>query len=987
MLAFPDKSVPIALALGCLFLIAALPPSAVGAPAPMAAPTETLMRASLVKAADWMLTVTGPDGQLSPPQGAPAWERESAGRMCLNGLVLLRAYQATGVQAYMDRAKACAALAGKNIQAGKSYVIARTGALPGEAAGGFVDVVQGKIDDAYQAGHSGGVTYDLWQATSGLLFLMSMYRVTGNNTFLNDAGVLDRFIHKQLFLDANDPTLGLVDQTTLSAGGTWTVGKSESTVEHAVLLWAIRLGKEDLAFLWNDRISIFSYLAGMVKADGSYDDRTSYPGQTSSSEVQHAIMVPAMWELGVPQRARELAEWVKGHQVANGSFECPHDMDDYGDTSYAVIGLLPMGEIASAGDGINWLIAQQRPDGAWPNLPDHPPWTSRLYSTEWAAIAVSEGLANYNLQINGTMLSSEAIWEGTPPRVMGFGISATVNDQGLASLRGVLVRAYDGDPKVGGKLMDERTVDVPALGSASTVLAFRPAARGPHDVYVTVTYAPGGEFRTQDNVATIHVNLNRDPTGVITSPKEAELYAFQAVINFAIGDVRDADSDAVTLEWAGNVTGPLSDQPGFARILPPGEHAVTVRLLDGNGPGSSYMVNFSVRGNLAPTVRISTPADGSRYFDYQPVQFDASATSDPEGQELTFTWASDVDGPLGQGPAISRRLTPGPHSITVWADDGWANVSKSVRVTVQRTFPPTVVITLPKEGTEYVVTTRVRFDGTLTNDTDSDFLEYYWTSNIDGLLSERVSFLSYLSVGRHTITLSVNDGNYNISRQVRINVVENHEPTAIISGPENEAKFYSDQTVELNGSASSDAEDLLSYFWVSDREGVMGTDAVVEARLHRGVHHITLFVDDGHGHNVSTSVSVTILNRGPNARISAPREGDTLYTGVEAGFLSEGSTDPEGDRLTFAWEVRSGAGLWVPFSTEKVAQRKFDKAGNYQVRLTVNDGQVQNQTVVGFKVVTKEEQKPQPGFGAALAAGAVLAAVAISAVRAHKRRR
>ena len=986
MSASPYKRVIIALALCCLFLVAALPSSVAGAPAPMAAPTEEAMRASLVKAADWMLTVTGPDGQLSPPPGAPSWEKESAGRMCLNGLVLLRAYQATGVQAYMDRAKACAALAGKNMEAGKYYVIARTGALPGEAVGGFVNVVPGKIDDAYDDSYTGGVVYDLWQATSGLLFLMSMYRATHDNAYLNDAGVLDRFIHKQLFLDPNDPTLGLVVQTTLSASGTWTLGTSESTVEHAVLLWAIRLGRDDLAFLWNDRISIFSYLAGLVKADGSYDDRTSYPGQTSSSEVQHAIMVPAMWELGAPQRARELADWVMGHQAPNGSFECPHDMDDYGDTSYAVIGLLPLGEVGSAGDGINWLIAQQRPDGAWPNLPDHPPWTSRLYSTEWAAIAVSEGLANYNLQINASMLSSEALWEGTPPRVMGFNISATVANQGLASLEGVLMRTYDGDPKAGGRLMDERTVDVPALGSASTVLAFRPAARGPHDVFVTATYAPGGEFRKEDNVASIHVNLNRDPTGVITSPEEAELYGFQAVINFAVGDVRDADDDTVTFEWTDNVTGPLSDQPGFARILPPGDHAVTLRLLDGNGPGTGYTVNFSVRGNLAPTVRISTPADGSRYFDYQPVPFDASATSDPEGQELTFTWTSDVDGLLGQGPSVSRRLTAGPHTITVWAFDGWANVSKSVHITVQLTYPPTVVITLPLEGAEYVVTTRVRFDGTQTNDTDSEFLEYYWTSNIDGLLSERVSFLSYLNVGRHTITLSVNDGNYNISKQVHISVVENHEPTAVITSPENEAKYYSDQTVELNASGSSDPEDLLTYFWVSDREGVVGTDAVVEARLHRGVHHLTLFVDDGHGHNVSTAVSVTILNRGPSARISAPLEGETLFTGVDVAFLSEGSTDPEGDRLTFAWEVRYGDGLWVPFSTEKVAQRKFDKSGSYQVRLTVNDGQVQNQTVVSFKVAKEQKEEPTPGFGAALAAtGAVLAAMA--AVRARGRRR
>jgi len=69
-----------------------------------------------------------------------------------------------------------------------------------------------------------------------------------------------------------------------------------------------------------------------------------------------------------------------------------------------------------------------------------------------------------------------------------------------------------------------------------------------------------------------------------------------------------------------------------------------------------------------------------------------------------------------------------------------------------------------------------------------------------------------------------------------------------------------------------------------------------------------------------------------------------------------------------------------------VAQRKFDKSGSYQVRLTVNDGQVQNQTVVSFKVAKEQKEEPTTGFGAALAAtGAVLAAMA--AVRARGRRR
>jgi hypothetical protein len=953
--------------------------SVAGEPGPMAAPTEATMKSALIKAADWIMTVTGSDGQLSPPFGAPAWEKTSAGRMSLNGLCLLRAYQVTNNSAYLDRAEACAALATQNIQASKSYVHFRTGVPPLEAVGGFVNIQPGKIDDVYDDTYTGDVRYNIWEALRGMLFLTQMYAETEKLDHLLTASVLDTFINDQGYI-GDDPQNGLVDYVILRNDGNWTKGPITSTVEHAVLMTAIWWAREDLANMWSDRFSLMTYIKQQKKPDGSFDDRTTLPGQTSSSETQHALMIPAIWELGLGNEAKALVAWVLDQQEADGHFECPHDMDDYGDTSWTVMGLLPYGAISAAADGLNWLLGKQLADGSWPFLSANPPWASKLYSTEWATLALYEGLRNYNLHINNSMVSTEAIWEGTPSRVVGFTVNATVTNQGLIGVKGARVCVYDGVVSQ-ATLMDEVTIDVPPLGSAPASLEFRPPERGPHTIVVVVKYDPGGEFRTRDNNALAQVNINRDPTGVIMSPNEGQLFPFEARITFTVSDIKDLDGDAVSYTWTDNVTGFLSNEATFAHKLPPGDHNVFLSLDDGNGPGTKMNVSFSVRFNLPPTIRISSPADGSDFFDYQKIPFDASASSDAEGQELSFHWTSDQVGELGSGGTFSRRLTPGTHVITVWVDDGWANISKSVTVDITETFPPEIVISSPVDGGEYVSTSRIGFDASGTTDPDSDFLGYFWRSNLQGLLSERTAFLAMLQIGTHVITLAVNDGNYNVTETITITVLNNRPPVVAISKPGMNDEFDSDDVVELNGSLSYDPEDFVTFLWVSTIGGILGDEPVMNLVLPRGEHRITLWVDDGFGHNVSTSINITVLNLGPTAGISAPQDGESFPAGTNVKFMAGTSTDPENDNLNYAWSLRVKDGMWVPFGTEEMPDRIFDKEGEFEIKLVVRDADYDDETTIKITITPKKEDEDGPGFGAALVALAILAAVIVTRVR------
>ncbi|NIP33875.1 MAG: hypothetical protein GWN18_02930, partial [Thermoplasmata archaeon] len=634
-------------------------------PSPSQAPTEAGMRQAIADAADWMLTVVGSDGQITAPPGSPAWEESSAGRLCINGLSLLCAYQTTGDSRYLDRAVAAGDLVAASTDAGSKYVIDRMDLLPTEGYGGFPDVQAGKVDDAYVSSFSGNVNFKLWETIHGIWFLTALHRETGDNNYINMVLLLDRLMSEQFYAD-EDMASGLYGTLSLSSSGTWTKTGRATMTHMGLLLRTITLGEEDLVNLWRDRYSLVSHIRPKQNGDGSFDDGFDLPSQDNQSETKHAIMIPALFDIGVPREAAELMSWVKSMLQGDGHYACPHDKDPIGDTAIAAMGLLPVGEVSAGGDAVSWLVTAQETDGSWAAQPGLDIESTAMLSTQWAMLALHAGLTNFNLAIDDTSVTNEPVWEGDPARVMAFTINVTVTNEGLVRTEGVLVKLFDGPKGGGNRPMATSNITVQPLDSTFTSLEFRPTTRGPHDVHVWVEYPDGGEFRARDNNVSFVVNLNREPIGRIEMPTVGQLFGFGAVIEFKAADIVDLDGDEVTLTWVDDVTGHMSTEEHFNQVLPPGDHRVTLTFEDGNGPSTEANVTFSVRENIPPTIRISTPADGARYFDYQRIAFDASASSDAEDHELSFSWYSDVAGHLGNGAVVNRRLDPGQHVITVW---------------------------------------------------------------------------------------------------------------------------------------------------------------------------------------------------------------------------------------------------------------------------------------------------------------------------------
>ncbi len=156
-------------------------------------------------------------------------------------------------------------------------------------------------------------------------------------------------------------------------------------------------------------------------------------------------------------------------------------------------------------------------------------------------------------------------------------------------------------------------------------------------------------------------------------------------------------------------------------------------------------------------------------------------------------------------------------------------------------------------------------------------------------------------------------------------------------------------TVTLNGSGSSDIDgNLLTYQWsfVSVPAGSGATLANPTTAKptflvdRAGQYVVQLMVNDGMVNSAPASVMITTSNTAPVAN-AGPNQ--TVKVGVTVTLNGSGSTDADGNPLTYQWSfvsVPTGSAATIGGPTTVKPTFIADKAGDYLVRLIVNDGMV-----------------------------------------------
>lgn len=247
----------------------------------------------------------------------------------------------------------------------------------------------------------------------------------------------------------------------------------------------------------------------------------------------------------------------------------------------------------------------------------------------------------------------------------------------------------------------------------------------------------------------------------------------------------------------------------------------------------------------------------------------------------------------------------------------------------------------------------VQLNGALSSDPDGNPLSYSWTlirpAGSAATLSSPTAVNPTFTPdrrGAYEARLVVNDGALSSAPDSAIVTVSNTAPVAN-AGADFSATVT--QTAALKGDASSDADgDALTYAWsfVSRPTGSAATlsdSAAANPTFlvdRPGTYTVRLVVNDGTANSAPDTVTVTTINRAPAADAGPDQ---TAQVGALVTLNGSGSSDPDGNALTYAWAFQSRpAGSLAALSGPTSVGPTFtiDRPGTYVVRLVVNDGSV-----------------------------------------------
>ena len=152
------------------------------------------------------------------------------------------------------------------------------------------------------------------------------------------------------------------------------------------------------------------------------------------------------------------------------------------------------------------------------------------------------------------------------------------------------------------------------------------------------------------------------------------------------------------------------------------------------GPdGALYYADFdggtirriAYAANLPPVATATgTPTSGPAPLT---VDFDGSASSDPEGGPLTYSWDLDGNGTFGDSTAVKPTFTytsPGTYNARLRVTDAADQTTTSSPVTISaNNTPPTASIDAPAAGTTWKVGDVITFSGSATDQQDGTLPE------------------------------------------------------------------------------------------------------------------------------------------------------------------------------------------------------------------------------------------------------------------------
>ena len=440
------------------------------------------------------------------------------------------------------------------------------------------------------------------------------------------------------------------------------------------------------------------------------------------------------------------------------------------------------------------------------------------------------------------------------------------------------------------------------------------AVAGPHAITAKAT--DDDAAATTSTAVNINVNTpNVAPTVAITAPVDGAAYNTGDAVAIA-ATAADSDGTVASVEFFvdGVSIGVDNSAPYEASYTAvAGPHALTAKATDDDAAATtSAAVNITVTTpNVAPTVAITAPADGSTYVVGNAVAITATA-ADSDGTVASVEFF--VDGiSIGVDNAAPYEATYaaviGAHALTAKATDDDAAVTTSTAVNITVTDPanvnPTVSITSPADGANFASGASVAIAANAA-DTDGTVasVEFFVDGVSVGLDNSAPYEATYTAVsGPHALTAKAtdDDGGQTVSTAVNITVdAANVAPTVSISAPVNGATYTTGAAVAIAASAADTDGTVASVEFFVDGVSVgVDNSAPYEASYTAtlGAHALTAkATDDDAASTTSSVVNITVTdpaNLSPTVSITSPADGASYNLG-DVVAIAANAADTDG---------------------------------------------------------------------------------------------
>ncbi|MEP2533298.1 PKD domain-containing protein [Shimia sp.] len=404
----------------------------------------------------------------------------------------------------------------------------------------------------------------------------------------------------------------------------------------------------------------------------------------------------------------------------------------------------------------------------------------------------------------------------------------------------------------------------------------------------------------------------------------------------------DADGDNLVYMWDfGDGSDPVYGLE-VAHVFPrAGRYPVTLRVDDGSGLANARDVD-------ATTVIINAPpvanAGGNRdVCSGQSILFDASASSDADGDLLRYAWDfGDESGADIVNPSKIYEM-PGTYPVTLSVADesGSKRGTDMDRIAVIVQEGP---IANAGEDMTVCVNQEIRMDGSGSTDADGSVNAFEWSFGDGSRASGSTPVKSFDRSGTYAVTLTITGDAKGQCSPLDTDVVNVTVLAARSQSIDAVERAPAGQPVDFAVVLGNepDTGEPVAYNWTFSDGGTAEGTSVSHVFEEPGIYLATLETTlEGGVQDCGKLVTrhKVFVNAPPEPNIDGP---DTLAVGELVTFDASGTEDADGVITNFAWDFGDGT-----TGTGVAGSHRYDAPGTYQLRLAVqDDAGVDNSVVV-----------------------------------------